>query len=571
MEVRPWQTLSVPSGAPVLGLDVECVAVGTGHSHHHRAPGRVALVDGRGGTVLDELVMFGGGNGNGNGNGNGRASFDVDDVDDDRRQFTVTSLQAHEGLWEKITSLIVPEKDADEFLYSPSAWFVSYINWTFQWGFTWVFLSFLAIFMLLTFAFGGFLKLAGDQYPGCIVVSGEQYGYNDSTRLADAFALSWTTFTTVGYGMIYTSTGTDYGDQGHCSLIVFLCTTESFVGLLYAGMCAAILFGKVGRVQSHAQVKFSHALCVKLGTPAEDGDNSATTLGMGGTGTGLGAQLVLETPTSQAPSAFLSDTPGAESQMSMMSPMSTMVDRRPKISCPVLTFQVINKLANTPGGEIMDANMRAVASNRGATGRSGANSSSASDDAVSSFIKVQLAEFEHPYFNRVWQGRHVLDGNSPLLTPAAKEAVRRNGGYWPAEWNNPKDVREAMRLNSLIVILTGISNVSAATVHGYKKFQYGDLLVGYEFAPVLYKSEHKNRLKVDFTLTNDVVEQAGGVADVIAESEQGSERGKKRGGGTRSSEQMAMTAAESERTAATAAAQRPGVVYSKSVRLDVRQ
>ncbi len=30
-------------------------------------------------------------------------------------------------------------------------------------------------------------------------------------------------------------------------------------------MCAAILFGKVGRIQSHAQVRFSDALCLEYG------------------------------------------------------------------------------------------------------------------------------------------------------------------------------------------------------------------------------------------------------------------------------------------------------------------
>jgi hypothetical protein len=34
------------------------------------------------------------------------------------------------------------------------------------------------------------------------------------------------------------------------------------VGLLYAGMCAAILFGKVNRVQCHANVKFCNAVCL---------------------------------------------------------------------------------------------------------------------------------------------------------------------------------------------------------------------------------------------------------------------------------------------------------------------
>ena len=63
MENRPWQSLFPSSDrvgdgydGRVFGLDLECVAVGMGRGHHHRHPGRVALVDERGDTLLDELV-----------------------------------------------------------------------------------------------------------------------------------------------------------------------------------------------------------------------------------------------------------------------------------------------------------------------------------------------------------------------------------------------------------------------------------------------------------------------------------------------------------------------------------
>ena len=65
------------------------------------------------------------------------------------------------------------------------------------------------------------------------------------------------------YGNVYTATGNDFemSDAGHCSGVIFLCTLESFLGLIYAGMCAAILFGKVNRVQSHAHLTFANAVC----------------------------------------------------------------------------------------------------------------------------------------------------------------------------------------------------------------------------------------------------------------------------------------------------------------------
>lgn len=287
--------------------------------------------------------------------------------------------------------------------------------------------------------------------------------------------------------MIFTSTGTDYGDQGHCSVIVFLCTTESFVGLLYAGMCAAILFGKVGRIQSYAQVKFSNALCIELAKEPKG---------------------LKEPETPQSVMSHASMPQFGSPQPLIGSPQLSPSERT--LPCPVLKFQVVNKLSNTQGGEIVDANMRAVASN----GLSPAVSST----VISSFVKVQLAEFEHPYFNYVWQGRHVLDANSPLLTTLARATIRQNGG-WPQDWNNPRDLRNALQLNDLIIILTGISNVSAATVHGYKRYQYDDLLVGYEFAPVLYKDQDSNNLKVDMSLCNDVIQQSHCNAEIVYDSE----------------------------------------------------
>lgn len=65
--------------------------------------------------------------------------------------------------------------------------------------------------------------------------------------------------------MTYTSVGSNLSDTHprKCAWVVTLCTTEAFFGLLFAGMCAAILFGKVNRVQSHANLIFSNAVCLQ--------------------------------------------------------------------------------------------------------------------------------------------------------------------------------------------------------------------------------------------------------------------------------------------------------------------
>ena len=155
-------------------------------------------------------------------------------------------------------------EDVDAHLYRPSKYLYKYLNWTFHASFSAVFLSFLVIFISLCLIFAGLYELVGNWKPNCIIVSGEDFGTNPNSKFSDAFALSWTTFTTVGYGNTYPATGTDLViSSAHCSAVVFLCTFESFLGLIFAGMCAAILFGKVNRVQSHAHITFANAVCLQ--------------------------------------------------------------------------------------------------------------------------------------------------------------------------------------------------------------------------------------------------------------------------------------------------------------------
>lgn len=78
---------------------------------------------------------------------------------------------------------------------------------------------------------------------------------------------------------MYIATGNENPSQRSCILITLLSTAESFMGLLYAGICTAIMFGKIGRIQSHAQVTFSDAVCVEYGKEkVEESSNSSRTL-----------------------------------------------------------------------------------------------------------------------------------------------------------------------------------------------------------------------------------------------------------------------------------------------------
>ncbi len=77
-------------------------------------------------------------------------------------------------------------------------------------------------------------------------------------------------------------------------------------------------------------------------------------------------------------------------------------------------------------------------------------SSKMSNEAYACFKNVKLEEIIHPFFNGVWQGRHVLNEKSPILSPHARRVIKRNGGNWPGQWNNPEDIRKHIMFSSLV-------------------------------------------------------------------------------------------------------------------------
>ena len=398
-------------------------------------------------------------------------------------------------------------------------------------------LTFMLIYMAFMLIFACFLWIAGNAQPACIVAAGEN-DTDDATLFSDAFALSWTTFTTVGYGMIYTAVGGDFVPNGpgekydtepyQCTWLVTLCTMEAFLGLLYAGMCAAILFGKVNRVQSHANLIFSNSICLQYEEVEEDDDDddddeevdpirtpprriisSITThedsrvtfgeaeennKGNGKDAKGRSTLSSIESIDEEDPTTLA------------QSPQNAFIDQFN--GCPVLKFQVINDLCNRRGTEIVDAIMKVVGIKfKGSNGKI----------TRQEYVRVNLVDFEHPFFSRVWHGVHILDSTSPLLTDKAKQKIRDNNGSWPSHWFSAEKIREKLEFHDLIVTVAGISNISALTVHAYKRYKIGDVLIGYNFAPLVFRDRKTGMIHVDKSLVNDVREQSGLVGEDLSD------------------------------------------------------
>ncbi|KAL7545275.1 hypothetical protein ACHAWF_008623 [Thalassiosira exigua] len=426
-------------------------------------------------------------------------------------QYTVCQVD-HSSKWTRALcrSLGLEEpgnkNDVDSHLYNPSKMMSSYIRWTFQASFLSVFFSFLFVFLILCLIFAGLLLLGGNAVPECIIVSGDHFGANSNTdtKFGDAFTLSWTTFTTVGFGNVYTATGNDFNiyEDKHCAGIIALCTLEAFLGLLYAGVCTSILFGKVNRIQSHAHLTFANAVClqyeeVELNSELVDGDMTDSDL---------------EERDEGDKESIMGNTRGPISNLTVhLVAQSGYMFKKKYKGCPILKFQVVNDLCNKNGGEILDGVMKVVGIKfRCQNG----------NVSHSQYVRVELVDTEHPFVGRVWHGCHVLDENSTLLTKGAKQRLKENGGSWPAEWlKNPSKIRRKLDFQFLVVTVSGVSNLSACSVHTYKRYKFGDVIIGFDFAPIVHVNELTDKLEVNRALIHDVREQIKGHGEDLGDAE----------------------------------------------------
>eukprot|EP00977_Amphora_coffeiformis_P024673 scaffold16630_cov177-Amphora_coffeaeformis.AAC.6 len=436
---------------------------------------------------------------------------------------------------------------------NPNQRLAMYLHWMFRVNFGFLFAIMCAMFFALVIGFAGFITLAGQLDHECVRIGGQVFDA-EGAAFADAFALSWTTFSTVGYGSTYPALGYQNESPTNCFFINFICSLESLIGVLYSGFCGGrslnvwtlFVIVTVLRIQSHAQVIFSDPIVIRYGPGVKSPD-------------------------------------GEESDE----------DKSP---CPVLEFRLVNRLFNEVGGEIMDgtyairnvmlivrpddrsdelrcfldartqpaatlnvvANVDAVdsdplglssnpaySSNMSAsvdtsTSDSGSNRSTTdsyrSDGSrfVKNFIngwgrgnqtfledptsrlvtkhifsKMTVEAGDHPFFKRVWLARHVLDEHSPIVVPRVRRQIRKNGGAWPDRLNTHETIRESINFNQILVSLNGVSNVSASDVYAQKIYDFVDINVGYQFVNILYR-DSDGTLGVDTDLINDVREQNGG-------------------------------------------------------------
>jgi len=403
-----------------------------------------------------------------------------------------------------------------------------YLSWSFRTSYSMLFIVFALFYFgfILVFALVYYGISVG--YPMCINSNGSMIGHGEGVRIfGDCFHLSWTTFSTVGYGLIFPATGSsEFFVPNGCVGVGVLGSFEAFMGVVYADFCATILFGKVLRTQNNAQVFFSDPIVVRFGK-----------------------KELVEEETKQEYDEELGGL--------IMANQNDDED----IPCPSLEFRLVNCLHGVPSGEIVEAKLDCVAildpkysklnsktdndninNNNTPADRQlnfnvnekttmaelakvlqNTNSKTANNRTLAfhsadskqphMFTKLSLDANQHPYFRRVWFGRHRLDQSSPLLTPAARNRVKLAGGYWPADMNNYQSIKSSLHFRHILVCISGTSNASAARVYAQKVYDLVDVNVGYRFVPMNYRTEADGSLKTDSYLLNAVYQQRGGGAE----------------------------------------------------------
>lgn len=79
---------------------------------------------------------------------------------------------------------------------TPNQALARYLHWMFRVNFVFLFALCCLVFFALTILFAGFITLAGSIDTDCVRIGGQPFGFGYAA-FADAFALSWTTFSTV--------------------------------------------------------------------------------------------------------------------------------------------------------------------------------------------------------------------------------------------------------------------------------------------------------------------------------------------------------------------------------------
>jgi hypothetical protein len=289
------------------------------------------------------------------------------------------------------------------------------INTTYTNFFLVQFLCYYILILLFTFILWGAAAAYYYHPTKKVCISHMDFGKNHLVdNLEYAFEASWTSFSTVGFGLVAPT------ESLGCVAVRFLCSFEAAVGILYFGFAGAIFFARVSQVLYRAPVTFSSTLCIQYDTGHTTSDLSKS-----------------------------KPRPPFES-----TDVSKILSR--PLKYPTLEFRIVHNKSNYRGWEILNVSLNCMVAIDVIAHYSAIENNGLSvlfdfevtgDDDISrkqTYHKVPLVAESHPYFKRVWHCQHILNDHSPLLTALARKEISDFGG-WPPHRTNPLGIRSALK------------------------------------------------------------------------------------------------------------------------------
>jgi len=315
-------------------------------------------------------------------------------------------------------------------------------------------------------------------YPECS--SNNPLGSDNQSIWQDAFALSWTTFSTVGYGHIYPSLS-QQEEWKECAGLISITSFESFFGVIYAGSCGALLFARIIRASTEAQVVYSEAITIS------NTDDS---------------QILTEMHSNEEEEFH--DTKEDEEGIAQCSP---------EFSCPIMTIRILNKFANDPdAGILIDAEARVTLN--GVMMPKGMRSSRKIKKNkllkavnASKEKEIQLLNPRRHLFSRIWEIKHELNIDSPLLTESFKNEMKYNNCKWPRRLSRKNLDGVFVSFGSLVVSIKATSESSAAEVFSHYVYNNEQMYVNFSPVELLYtEKKDSDSYFVDFELIDDIID-----------------------------------------------------------------
>ena len=394
-----------------------------------------------------------------------------------------------------------------------------------------------AFFMILSFIFAGVLyglarwsdsnhagQKFNNQFYNCIGGVGQDQEPN-WFGFIDAFILSWTTFSTVGYGNVYPNSSSYAASSTPvCNLLVVVLLFEAFTGLIYAALAAGIIVQIVASSSKAASVKFSSVIVIEdkcrgdYGHIPLEGAQSEDTDDFGGDGNESESDLSLESFGSTQPFITHQDSAGMFQT----------------INPPVLVFRIVNERweSHLLSSRVVCSCTRDHSQNRGALLNAEMKVSVGFQESgrqhVSSlrYHPIHLVMDHHPFFEATWYARHVLDHRSPLVKHGTRKTLKVYGGRWPVhilsqDGPSHRCSKHIRSFEKILVSLTGTEFDSGREVSQTHRYNPDTVILGASFAPMESKAEDGSNLgglditKIDHILIDKHDQDTRKIPDIL--------------------------------------------------------